>query len=111
MDQNIDCSSFILNVYKTFGFEFPRNTSVQKDSIGNIISLEGKTIKEKLEILSNSIYPSLLYKPGHVMLYIGRIENNYYIIHASGGEMKVIVTNLSVESSYLSDIDRIVTIP
>ena len=109
MDKGVDCSSYVANVYRTFGFMFPRNTSNQNNSIGNIILLNNLSNKKKLDIIKFN-YPSLLYQPGHVMLYLGTINNNYYIIHASSSTMKVTLEQLTEDSKYLSSIDRIILI-
>ena len=109
MNESVDCSSYILNVYKTFGFTFPRNTVNQRDSVGNITWLNGKTNTEKLSIISNNKV-SLIYQIGHVMLYLGTKEDKHYIIHASGDDMKIVVTDLN-SRTYLSKIDRVITIP
>lgn len=109
MDKGVDCSSFIMNIYKTFGFVFPRNTSNQNSSVGEVISLSGKISSQKLEILSKQSDPVILYQPGHTMLYIGMENGKHYIVHASGSEMKVIKTQLE-NSTYLKNIDRIVKI-
>lgn len=104
----IDCSSYIGNIFRTFGLYFPRNTADQKDSVGEIINLEGKSNQEKLNIISEHM-PGLLYKDGHVMLYIGTNDNIHYIIHANGKDMKVAITKLD-NSTYLKEINRIVLI-
>jgi len=109
MDDGVDCSSFVVNVYRTFGFIFPRNTVNQKDSVGEIISLSGKSIDEKKELLSKN-YPSLIYQPGHVMIFLGVKDDKYYMIHSSGNDKKVTVTELNDTSSYLSAIDRLILI-
>lgn len=109
MNSGVDCSSFIMDVFKTFGFRFPRNTSNQKDSIGTVIILTGKTNQQKLNAMSNTA-PSILYQPGHTMIYLGRIGGRHSIIHASGSDLQVVITTLE-NSSYLPKIDRIVTIP
>ncbi len=107
MDRNVDCSSYISNVYRTFGLEFPRNTSQQSKSIGTITSLKGKSNQEKLKLIENK-EPTLLFQSGHVMLYLGTIENKHYIIHASGDikNLKVLVSLLD-ESPYLDKIYQI----
>lgn len=112
MDYGVDCSSFISNVYKTFGFIFPRNTSEQRNTIGISISLENKSIDEKLNIIYNETdYPFLLYKPGHVMIYLGENNGHHYIIHASGNinELKVMEYELE-KLTYIDTIDKIVKI-
>jgi len=108
MNKNVDCSSLILNIYKTFGFIFPRNTKEQQKSIGKITYLSNKTNQEKLDIISKNRI-SLLYKPGHVMLYLGESNKEHYIIHATKETLKVTISKLE-ETSNLSKIDRLVTI-
>ena len=108
-NKGVDCSSYILNIYKCFGFEFPRNTSSQNKSVGKIINLENKNINEKFEIISNN-FPCLLYQNGHVMLYLGKIDNEYYIIHASGEKMKVVIEKLTSSSSHIKLINIVVII-
>ena len=44
------------------------------------------------------------------MLYIGDDNNKPYIIHASGSEMQVVKTELTVNSSYLKKINRVVLV-
>ena len=104
----VDCSSFVSNVFRTFGFQFPRNTSSQNSSVGKIIDIENKNISEKLKMIEN--HPaSLLYQQGHVELYLGKYENKNYVIHANGTTLDVAITSLE-NSKYLSKINRIVLI-
>lgn len=109
LDNGVDCSSFISNVYRTFGFYFPRNTSNQSKSVGKIISLDNKTESQKLEIINNT-EPSLLFKPNHVMLYIGKCNGKHYIIHANEMTMSVAITELSKDSEYLKKADKLVLV-
>lgn len=108
-DSGVDCSSYVSNVYRTFGIQFPRNTSSQNKSVGKIISLVNKTQQEKLKIIRDT-NPSLLYQNGHVMIYLGQKNGKHYIIHASGSTMKVTFTELKEGSSYLKAIHRVITI-
>lgn len=109
MNGTVDCSSYVGNVYRTFGFSFPRNTSSQKKSVGEILSLEGKSNEEKLSLMKGKS-PAFLFQPGHIMIYLGNIEEKHYIIHASGdASMKVKLEELN-HSNRLSKIDSIVRI-
>lgn len=109
MDSGVDCSSYILNVYQTFGFQFPRNTVDQNKSVGKVVSLENKTEEEKLQILrENGV--GLLYQKGHAMIYLGVKDEKHYIIHASGSVMKVVLEELNLSSKYLGSIDKLVLI-
>lgn len=112
MDNGIDCSSFVANIYKTFGFIFPRNVSEQVKSVGQIISIENKSDVEKLNILTNNTdYPFLLYKNGHAMIYLGVKNGKHYIIHASGNinDLKVLESELE-NSINIQGINKIVKI-
>lgn len=85
MKDGVDCSSYVLNVFKTFGFVFPRNTSQQNKAVGNITNVEGKSDSDKISLLKNAEAPVLIYKSGHVMIYLGEMDGTQYIIHAPGG--------------------------
>ena len=106
-DLGVDCSSFIQNLYRTFGFIFPRNTSSQNNSVGPFLDLTKMSNTEKLETIKKQ-KPALLYQKGHVMLYLGVKKNEPYIIHASGNTqtLKVVLEKLS--STYLKNITKIV---
>ena len=107
LDNNVDCSSYVSNIYRTFGIYFPRNTKEQNKSIGTITNLEGKSNQDKLKLIENT-EPSLLFQSGHVMLYLGKVNDKHYIIHASGDikNLKVLVTILD-NSTHLSKIYQV----
>ena len=91
INNGIDCSLLIVNIFKTFGLYFPRDTKEQEKCIGiNKINLKGLTINEKKKILINLKHPFILYKPGHVLLCI--YKNT--VIHAYGKANKVIVSKI-----------------
>lgn len=109
-DNGVDCSSYVANIYRVFGFIFPRNTSDQKDSVGKISSLKNLTNNAKLELLQKN-YPSLLYQNGHVLIYLGQKDTNYMVISASGNLKNMQVTTETLNSSnYLSNIDRFISV-
>ena len=85
MHGNVDCSSFVLSVFKTFGFVFPRNTSQQNKVVGSAVNVENKTTDDKISMLNNTTAPVVIYKSGHAMIYLGKISDTHYIIHAPGG--------------------------
>lgn len=77
-----DCSSFAADIYKTFGFDLPRNSSKQA-SVKNIVDVSKMNIEEKKEYIMSQRAGTLLYMPGHVMMYLGNYNNKPYIIHAA----------------------------
>ena len=104
----VDCSSYVSNVFRTFGFQFPRNTSSQNNSVGKIINLEDINEKQKLELIEQ--HPlALLYQQGHVMIYLGKEKEKHYIIHANATTMNVAINPLE-NSKNLKAIDKIVLI-
>lgn len=104
----VDCSSFVANVFRTFGFQFPRNTSNQNSSVGEIISLSNKSNSQKLSLIEK--HPaSLLYQSGHVMIYLGKENGKHYIIHANATTLNVAITVLD-GSKNLSNINKIVLV-
>lgn len=78
-----DCTGLVLEVHKTFGLVLPRNSGQQGHSpIGkNHCFSPGAGSEEKLRVLEGADVGDLLYSPGHVMLYLGRLDGEHYVIH------------------------------
>ncbi len=68
-----DCSRFIMDIFACFGIRMPRNSS-QQARIGREIARF-----DRFKNLPSGI--SILYMPGHIMLYLGEDNGNYYVIH------------------------------
>ncbi len=105
LDYGIDCSGLIRNIYKVFGFNLPRNTFSASTSLEKSIDLSNMDNREKLLLFEEHI-PCLLYKEGHVMLYIGLD----HIIHASSKEKEVTLTDLKTIEETLTDIKKMIMI-
>lgn len=103
MNNGIDCSGFILNVYGSFGIKLPRDSINQQKSTGKFIELsENMTISERLSLLKGTKIGSLLYFKGHIMMYLGFIDNKPKIIHSvalylDDCPMSVIVSDLDIK--------------
>jgi len=78
-----DCTGFIMEIYKTFGFLMPRNTGQQgAGSYGeNTRFMPTSTPDEKMAALQKMDVGDLLYVPGHVLMYIGDVDGKPYVIH------------------------------
>lgn len=78
-----DCTGFVMEIYKTFGIYMPRNTSQQgSGSFGeNTRFTADSSAEEKLQALKNMDIGDLIYVPGHVLMYIGDVDGEPYVIH------------------------------
>jgi hypothetical protein len=77
-----DCSSFVRDIYRCFGFQFPRNSREQMLIAGKKYSLDGASRQVRQRLLEQLSAGAILYFPGHVMLYLGKHREEYYVIHA-----------------------------
>lgn len=77
----MDCSSTVAAVYRCFGFVMPRNTGMQRASVWKGETVSSYNATQKKEVLDALEAGALLYSPGHVMLYLGNYEDEYYILH------------------------------
>ncbi|MCK5893871.1 MAG: SH3 domain-containing protein [Endozoicomonadaceae bacterium] len=77
-----DCSSMLRDLYAPFGIWLPRNSS-QQAKIGKVISLKDLRPEEKKErILTEGIpFETLLYKKGHILLYLGEYNGKISVLH------------------------------
>ena len=71
------------------GIFLARNTGdMRRTPAVNYIVLDGK-IPHELPT------GSLIFRPGHVMMYLGTVEGTHYILHAPGSGMQVRVDTLA----------------
>ena len=78
-----DCTGFVSEVYRTMGIEMPRNSGQQGyGEFGRTIRFDADTpLAEKLPHLANLQVGDLLYLPGHVVMYIGHVGDEPFVIH------------------------------
>lgn len=128
MNGEQDCSRFIQQIFATVGISLPRNSSKQS-RVGNLIVEYPNDAAggEKLTALTENGVGgcTLLYLKGHIMLFLGTIDDTPYAIHSTwgyrqpkwGGDIvrvinRVAVTNLSLgegskKGSYLERLRSI----
>ncbi len=75
-----DCSSTLRDFYTPFGVWLPRN-SYPQSKVGDVIELERFSNEEKENIIQEYAIPfkTLVYKKGHIALYVGTIDNKVII--------------------------------
>jgi cell wall-associated NlpC family hydrolase len=114
-----DCSSTIRDLFASFGILLPRN-SIDQAGAGRFISLHGLSLGKKEETIIKKGVPwrTLLWLPGHIMLYIGLHNGRPLIFHnfwkvgtkgANGQKGRIIVGRTAITTLYpgreLPDID------
>lgn len=102
-----DCSGFIKDVFATMDINLPRNSRHQA-SVGAVLAdIEESTTPEDIKKAMNSAVSgiTLFGLNGHIMLYLGNINDNYYTLHQLFGYHdkdgfktvnKAVVTNLEL---------------
>ena len=83
MYQNRDCSAMIKDLFAPFGIWLPRHSADQAKEGGTFIDLQKLSPEEKeLMILKRGIpYLTLIWRRGHIMLYIGSYQGKALIFH------------------------------
>ena len=81
-----DCSSMLRDLFAPFGIWLPRNSSKQS-RIGEVIDLSELNDYQKIAMIKDRALPfkTLLYKKGHIMLYVGTYNNKIIILHDTWG--------------------------
>ena len=75
-----DCSSTMRDFYAPFGLWLPRNSSAQS-KLGKVVKLEGLSIDDKELLIREEAIPfrTLIYKQGHIGLYVGEYKHKAII--------------------------------
>jgi len=80
MHEARDCSQFSKDIYKCFGFDIGRNSRVQASMPMNTYNVEGMSVEEKEKIFDELAPGSIVFFPGHIMLYLGEYDGEYYVV-------------------------------
>jgi len=82
-----DCSAFIMDNYRSMGVLLPRNAGEQgKQAVGITHTLTKEmTLEERQAVFDRLPAGTPIYMAGHAMLYLGKRDGDYYIIHDFAG--------------------------
>ena len=125
MEDSVDCSSFVGDVYRSMGLELPRDADQQELAMPRSMDLSGLSTAERLKELKKAPVGSLLFKPGHVMMYLGEDDSgtplaihsasSYFTFHNGKGQKhyirQVLVSDLHYQNGRgVETIDGITSI-
>ena len=122
MEESVDCSSFVGNIYRSMGLEIPRDADWQETGMPYSVDLRNLSAEKRRLRLIDAPTGALLFKPGHVMMYLGRDEggtptvihalSSYFTFENGRGEKhyhrRVTVSDLHLKNS--QNIDAIDTL-
>ena len=82
-----DCSAAVKELFAPFGLWLDRNSGDQAKNGASFISLAGLEPTEKARLIKEKAIPlaSLLWMPGHIMLYAGQGEDGPLVWHTMWG--------------------------
>ncbi len=84
MESARDCSEYLKDIFRCFGFMLPRNSRGQLSVSGKTEELTKKSVAQKKNVLASCSPGDVLGFPGHVMMYLGSENGKNYVISALG---------------------------
>lgn len=84
LDEGRDCSSFVMDIFRSFGLQAPRNADQQERVPRQVRFTAADTRETKYAVLEGLEPGITLHMRGHVMLYLGKHGNRHYAIHSLG---------------------------
>lgn len=81
LSDSVDCSSFVMDIYRCFGFMMPRDADTQEVAVGKVRAVNSANVEN---VLKQTLPGATLHMDGHVMLYLGSIDGRYYVINSLG---------------------------
>lgn len=82
-----DCSGFVSEIYRSVGILLPRNTSAQAVSpaLDRIEVTPDMSHATRLQLLREADVGDMVFIPGHVMMVIGHVDGEPWVIHDTAG--------------------------
>lgn len=80
LDDSVDCSSFVGDIYRSMGIELPRDADQQAKSMPKVVDLSGMGEADRLAALEACVPGTLLANNTHVMMYLGQDDDGTPIV-------------------------------
>ncbi|MCL6452259.1 MAG: SH3 domain-containing protein [Alicyclobacillus sp.] len=81
-----DCSSLVMDSYRTVGVQLPRDADEQEACLPNPVTFPPQlSFAERAERFFGLGLGDPLYMPGHTMLYLGFVDGHHYVLHDFAG--------------------------
>ena len=106
----MDCSMYMLSIYRCFGLELPRNTTWQRAMPTYKVDLSAMTDSEKRKAIGKLPAGALLMFSGHITMYIGEVDGKQYVISDMGSASETeesIGSEIKVKSRYCVSINSL----
>lgn len=101
-----DCSGQVRTIYECFGLDIARNNNWQWNMDMEKIDMSYMSLEEKQAVLDALPLGAAMFFPGHEMLYLGKHNENYYVISSISSIMNPESGNrLRVRSTILNTMD------
>ncbi|MDR0762853.1 MAG: SH3 domain-containing protein [Campylobacteraceae bacterium] len=102
---NRDCSAMTRDFFSLFGIWLPRNSLAQKRS-STFVNVQNLTAIQKEQTLKELGIPylTLVYMPGHIMLYVGQTDKRALIMHNIWGVTNNKGGKFLIGKSVISDL-------
>ena len=100
-----DCSRFLQDIFATTGLYLPRNGDEQQIACETLFNFSPNLslADRRAVIVEEARAGDILVTPGHIMLYLGHISGEPYILHDAGGAFKcVLVSTLVLDEDNLA---------
>lgn len=106
-----DCSSLAMELYRCFGFQLPRDSWSFAYLRGCVsyTDFRDMTIKDREDLFRKLRPGAIIGWPGHTMLYIGHVEERFYVInyvgHFSVRKQGAVPKRLKVNMCMVNDLN------
>ena len=102
---DMDCSGYVRQIYRCFGYELARNTTWQQLLPGCAIDIREMSDEQRKQFFSTLPTGTALYFSGHTMIYLGNENGVYYVISDLGSVYDIDQTLKNIRAVTVNSLD------